>query len=291
MPYDWNIVMSRANKYISGELDMEPRTPSAGSTVWWAFSSLFSRNMRSKNFCDSLASLFLPATQALREAKRRHDCTCNLQQITLAMLLYHAEQGTLPPAYSVGNGKPLHSWRVLLLPYLGDESLAKLYGQIRLDEPWDSEHNRQFHTQCPAIYRCPTSEVCYSEGSMPLQPGETNYCVIRGDETPFGDGGTGKALSDFGPESGGMVLVAETRTSGNWMNPNFDVTFDEAKTGINGTLHPDTKAFTPSDTAIGSYHTGGANFGLRNGGVNFLSETIDPEVWERVITGKERVPW
>ena len=47
----------------------------------------------------------------------------------------------------------------------------------------------------------------------------------------------------------------------------------------------------PPETAnvIGSFHTGVANFGLRNGGVNFYSETINTEVWERVLVGKERV--
>ncbi|MCL2118688.1 MAG: hypothetical protein FWH27_09720 [Planctomycetaceae bacterium] len=37
------------------------------------------------------------------------------------------------------------------------------------------------------------------------------------------------------------------------------------------------------------HHIGGANFGLRNGAVMFLPETLKSEVWERVLTGKERV--
>ena len=275
MPYDWNIVMSRANKYVSGEL--VPKGQTNGGAISSMFLSFLSRKKRSEFFIDTLASLFFPAVEAAQEAKHRLDCCGNMQQITLAMLLYHAEHGTLPPAYSVdATGKPLHSWRVLLLPYLGDEQLAALHGQFRLDEPWDSEHNRQFHEHCPNLYRCPT-------GEFNMKAGETSYCVIRGDETPFGDGGIGKALSGFGPESGGMVLIAETRTAGNWMDPNFDMTFDQAKTGINSGQQP--------GTVTGSYHTGGANFGLRNGAVEFYSEKIEPEVWEKVIMGKERMKW
>jgi hypothetical protein len=273
LPYDWNIVMSRANKYIDGEL--EPKEQTAGHGTLSVVTSIFSRKKRSEIFIDVLASLYVPSIDAAKGAKHRLDCCNNMQRITLAMLLYHAEHGTLPPAYSVdASGKPLHSWRVLLLPYLGDAELAKLYGQIRLDEPWDSEHNRQFHEHCPNLYRCPTCE-------SRMQPGDTAYCVILGDKTPFGAGGIGKSLSGFGPESGGMILVAETRGPGHWMNPNFDLTFDEAKTGINGVAQ--------SGSVTGSFHTGGANFGLRNGAVNFYSETIVPEVWERVLTGKERV--
>ena len=53
---------------------------------------------------------------------------------------YEAQHGCFPPAYSVDkDGRPLHSWRVLLLPYLDEE---ELYKQLRLDEPWDSPHNK-----------------------------------------------------------------------------------------------------------------------------------------------------
>ncbi|MHB9078993.1 MAG: DUF1559 family PulG-like putative transporter [Pirellulaceae bacterium] len=71
--------------------------------------------------------------------------------------MYQHEHGTLPPAYTVNaEGQPLHSWRVLLLPYLGQQ---ELYGKLRLDEPWDSEHNRQFQDAAPNIYQCPSAKL------------------------------------------------------------------------------------------------------------------------------------
>src|SRR5262245_54930051 len=58
----------------------------------------------------------------------------NLQQIGLAMRSYHDKFKRLPPAVARSkDGRPLHSWRVLLLPELEYDSL---YKQIRLDEPW-----------------------------------------------------------------------------------------------------------------------------------------------------------
>jgi len=282
MPYDWNIVMSRANKYLSGEL--KPKKPTVTSTIGNIGLSIFSRNYRSECFIDILTSLLDPAVESAREAQRRLDCQGNMQQITLAMLLYNAEHGTLPPAFSVDdNGKPLHSWRVLLLPYLGDEELATLYEQIRLDEPWNSEHNRQFHEKSLNIYRCPTAG---------LEPGKTSYCVILGDETPFGKDGRGKSLDAFGPNSGDMPLVAERRASTNWMDPTFDVTFEQAKEGISCQKmfeYDANNPHLPKENTIGSYHTGGANFGLRSGGVSFLSETIDQKLWQNILTGKEKM--
>ena len=58
-----------------------------------------------------------------------------------------------PPAYTTSkDGKPLLSWRVLILPYLEQEAL---YKEFHLDEPWDSPHNRTLIARMPAVYRCP----------------------------------------------------------------------------------------------------------------------------------------
>lgn len=68
-----------------------------------------------------------------RDAARRVMCKDNLHQIGIALHNYHEQHGSFPPAYTTDqNGKPLHSWRVLLLPYL---DRPNLYQQIRLDEP------------------------------------------------------------------------------------------------------------------------------------------------------------
>lgn len=82
----------------------------------------------------------------------------NLERIVAALKQYgDANNGVLPAAYTVDEaGRPLHSWRVAILPYLGEEE-AKLYAQIRLDEPWNSEWNSRFHSQRPNIFACPNN--------------------------------------------------------------------------------------------------------------------------------------
>ena len=63
----------------------------------------------------------------------------NLKQIALALLNYEQAHHALPPAYTVdAQGRPLHSWRTLILPYLDQESL---YQTIDLSKPWNDPAN------------------------------------------------------------------------------------------------------------------------------------------------------
>ncbi|MFZ1936339.1 MAG: DUF1559 domain-containing protein [Thermoguttaceae bacterium] len=64
-----------------------------------------------------LLALLLPGVQSVREVARRTQCENNLKQIAVAMLSYENRYGCFPPAYIPDkNGKPMHSWRVLILP-------------------------------------------------------------------------------------------------------------------------------------------------------------------------------
>jgi hypothetical protein len=90
--------------------------------------------------CGVLLGLLLPAVQSARETARRMQCANNLKQISLAMLSYEQQYHSLPPAFVADkNGRPMHSWRVLLLPYL---DCKPLYDAYHFDEPWDGPHNR-----------------------------------------------------------------------------------------------------------------------------------------------------
>jgi len=87
----------------------------------------------------------------LQEAKERSQK--NLHQIGLAIHSYHDATRMLPVGVlDPRTGKLGLSWRVQILPYLGDDAAAKLHRRFKLDEPWDSAHNKALLAAMPRIY-------------------------------------------------------------------------------------------------------------------------------------------
>jgi uncharacterized protein (TIGR03067 family) len=104
-------------------------------------------------------------------AAAREQSQKNLQTLALALQNYHDQHGHFPPAVILGRdgrerqagqsnaaeggaapgGQP-HSWRVALLPYLGE---LALHGEYRFGEPWDSPHNVSLLPRMPAVFRAP----------------------------------------------------------------------------------------------------------------------------------------
>lgn len=90
--------------------------------------------------------------RAERTGPRRLLCQHNLKQVGLALHNYHDDYGCFPPAYIADEtGRPMHSWRVLLLPYLDRDGLHSLYD---FSEPWDGPRNRRLAQLIPDVYRC-----------------------------------------------------------------------------------------------------------------------------------------
>lgn len=97
-----------------------------------------------------LFTMLPAAVQKTRVAAKRTIGQNNLKQIGLAMHNYHDTYRHFPPqALADKNGKPLLSWRVAILPFIEQDNL---YRQFKLDEPWDSEHNKKLLEQMPKIY-------------------------------------------------------------------------------------------------------------------------------------------
>ena len=263
---DWNVIASRVNEHYDTLL-----TSGGCPRPSWTLKAIVSPGARSELMADIVGALLLPATDAGREATRRNVCLDRMQRITLAMLFYECDHGMLPPAHTVdANGKPMHSWRVLLLSYLGQQDLLD---KIRLNEPWDSEHNRRFHDEAVPFYQCP---------SAGLTPGRTGYSVVVGPEMPF-DAGQGKSLSEFGPKSAHMILVVERMEVACWMDPTRDLPQAASGGGFN--------VLERSGIGIGSRHSSGVNFGYRDGTARFLSELISTEHLKGLLRGTtDRIP-
>jgi hypothetical protein len=91
----------------------------------------------------------------------------NLKQVGLACFNYEDVHGRFPVDIKSKDGKPLLSWRVAILPYVEQE---QLYKQFKLDEPWDSEHNKKLIARMPALYRSPKQSADLKDRTTYLAP-------------------------------------------------------------------------------------------------------------------------
>jgi prepilin-type processing-associated H-X9-DG protein len=162
-----------------------------------------------------LVALLLPAMRPSREAGRRAHCFNNLKQIALGLNLYCEEYGALPPAYTVDkDGKPLHSWRTLILPFMEQKAL---YNVIDLTKPWDDPANQKARDAILPMYLCLSKD-----GSM----NQSTYLAI------VAPGGCflateSRKLSDITDDHAKTLMVIEVDKDHSvpWMSP---VDADEA---------------------------------------------------------------
>jgi type II secretory pathway pseudopilin PulG len=207
-------------------------------------------------------ALIVPAIGAAREAARRTACQNNLRQIALALHTYHDINGTLPPAYTVDpvTGQKMHSWRVLILPYLEQQHI---YDQYDFTQPWDSPANQRLVAMMPAVYGCP------SEDDDPAGAGLTHYQVIVGANTPF-NGSQAMGLSTLTSQDGtaNTFLVVEAQAPVNWLEP-ADLNYDGMSFQVNG----------PGGNGLGSDHPGGASAAMCDASVRFVPDaTVETNV-------------
>jgi prepilin-type N-terminal cleavage/methylation domain-containing protein/prepilin-type processing-associated H-X9-DG protein len=103
-----------------------------------------------------LVALILPNIRSAGPAARRTQCLNNIRNIVLALHNYKDDYHAFPPAYTVdANGKPLHSWRTLILPYLDEKAL---YKRIDLSKPWNDPANAKVSQTHVSMYACPEAQ-------------------------------------------------------------------------------------------------------------------------------------
>jgi hypothetical protein len=107
----------------------------------------------------------------------------NFKQLGLALHMCN-DANTFVPVYAnhmpfqKPTDKPRLSWRVEILPFLEQEAL---YKEFKLDEPWDSEHNKKLIEKMPKVY-APVGRAGkpgYTHAQMVVGPGALKRPIVR----------------------------------------------------------------------------------------------------------------
>ncbi|HUG93892.1 MAG TPA: DUF1559 domain-containing protein [Planctomycetaceae bacterium] len=205
-----------------------------------------------------------PVFQTAGSGRRRTPCRNNLHNIGIALHNYHDRFGSFPPAYVADKrGRPMHSWRVLILPWLGEEAAA-VYSEYRFDEPWNGPNNRRLAERRPEFYRCPQDKR--------LKGGEdvlTAYQAISGPGCAF-DADRARRIPEFQDGTSVSLMVVESPgTPVHWMQP-VDVSADELLRSL-----PSVKDVP---------HQGGIMILMGDGAVRYLASNVPPETLRALTT-------
>jgi prepilin-type processing-associated H-X9-DG protein len=223
----------------------------------------------------SAVSLFmiyiLPALDAEPgRSSPRSDCSCIMKQIALGLLSYAEKNGRLPPSVVCdSSGKPVHSWRTLILPEIEE---GQLYSRYNFSQPWDSARNSKAVRSDVLTFHCPADSK--------ISPGMTDYVAVIAPGSVWSVPG-GAKLSDITDGPANTILLVELKNSGiKWAEPR-DLDLNNLPPGITkqNLLH------SLSD------HPGGFNAVFADGHVEFIPETVPWADFEAMLTiaGGEKV--
>ncbi len=191
----------------------------------------------------------------VRTAAARAQSANNLKQIGLAFHNYHDVHGTLPPqAIYDKDGKALLSWRVLILPYIEQDAL---YKEFRLNEPWDSAHNKKLLARMPRIYA--------PVGGKNAAPNGTFYQVFFGKGAMF-EGKRGLGFRAVTDGLSNTLMAVESAKDVPWTKPD-DVAFD-------GKDVP----------KLGGLFEEGFNALFGDGSVRFMAKAVKKDTLKALIT-------
>lgn len=194
------------------------------------------------------------------ETSRRATCESNLSDIGDAFQAYQKAHDCFPPAYTTDeDGNALHSWRTLILPYLGH---ADLFAQVDLTEPWDAPSNQAVASELPSVYACGTAD---------LDLGQTTYVAVIDPQ------GIMPGILPTTPrqilDGLSLTLIAVETDASNavhWMSPK-DITY---ATYLQSDFDPTTNAS----------HLGGHHVLMADGEVIFCVEGSPPDFKTAFIT-------
>lgn len=143
-----------------------------------------------------------PAKKELAESQNR------LKQIGLAFHGYGADhKDRWADDITDKDGRVLLSWRVTLLPYVGEE---KLFKEFKLDEPWDGPNNKKLIAKMPKVYAPVRGNA---------KSGETYYQRFVGKDALFNERGSDYTIPTLPDGTSNTALVVEAGAPVIWTRP------------------------------------------------------------------------
>ncbi|PQO35349.1 DUF1559 domain-containing protein [Blastopirellula marina] len=142
----------------------------------------------------------LPAVNEARNEARYLTSVGRLKQLGLALHNYHDVYGCFPPPYVADEqGRPMHSWRVLILPYIEAQDV---YDRYDFDEPWDGPNNILLIHERPISFE--NARLSYEDDST------TTYQAITGPGTCFDPTAPSVSLGDIKDKHADTLLLVES---------------------------------------------------------------------------------
>ena len=164
-------------------------------------------------------------------------CFQNSYEIAHHLRAYKERHGHYPPPVVYDeNGKPKHSWRVLIL-----QNFQPFYSAYDFDEPWDGPNNRKLSDQMPQFFKCAMDQ------SSP--PTHTSFLAITGIGTAFPTDNSGhdENVKDY---PGNKIIVAEVSNSGvHWMDPK-DLEVETMSFRVNDESRPSIRSHHEKGAAV-----------------------------------------
>jgi len=161
---------------------------------------------RTNRIIDVMMALSIPAVQATREAVRRQECSENIQRLTLALLLYEIDNGTLPEG----------DWREAIKPYLGEN--WERYFRCPSARLAEGETNYAMIGGVPNLVASP-QQVLVVEVMQPQRLDEGNGRISFEQAMEFGQNGLGGGHVggiNVGLRSGAVRFINANINSERW---------------------------------------------------------------------------
>lgn len=164
--------------------------------------------------CGSFAR---PASAAEPTKKELENAQDNLKKIGIAFHNYgNAHGDKWADDLTDKDGRVLLSWRVAILPYIDEE---QLYKEFKLDEPWDSPHNKKLAAKMPKVF---------APIRVKAKEGETFYQRFVGKGAIFDAKGTSYTIPTIPDGTSNTALVVEAGNPVVWSQPG-DLPFGEKR--------------------------------------------------------------